>query len=902
MKTKNSINNKLATKLDTRLKIVVVAGIFSIVLAAIIFTISNFGIQQNSNAAIFPSGTYRIGGSSSTPAAGCQYVSIKTAMTAMNGKTINGPVTFILTSYYTGYGETYPITLNAIAGASDVNRITFRPDNNTNITLTSNSVSSVVKFNAAAYYTLDGYSVNDSTTRRISIINTNNAAKTAAVWVCSQGINNGCNGVIIKNCNIAAFKTSNMLSKVTFGVFVGGTTIDYGFASTVVGPDNNNISIINNKIYRSNFGIKVSATLDNNANNLTIKNNIIGADLSTDYIGLYGIELDNVTNANILGNTVYNIIQSGISSSSYMPCGLWIGNINNSTISKNNIKSIKYSGTSAYGGTGMELYNWGVCNNILISNNTISDIAGPGTTSAQTSNVGIRLWDLSSGAYINNARIYYNSINISYGSCSSNATTADIYIGDGNTNIDLRNNVLANTSNCSNRYSVYIGSSDLPFSEINYNNYYSTGKIGYFSSTGTATTLDDWRVITGSDLRSVKANPAFTSTTDLTPNLSSANAWYLHGNGCQIAEINSDINGNARSIAPAQGATDIGAYEFDHSDLPAPPTVTNTTAISDGATTDFKIGEMETASIKWHGSSLPTSVAVKYYSGVNAPNLPADVNCINAYWEITPTGGTGFTYDITLKYDEAIFGNIIDESQMMVSKKHGTDAWEDFDNCVIDIPNKTITFNGLSSFSLFTIKGGSGSHLPISLISFTGKLNDKDVDLNWKTATEINNDYFTLERSTDCKTFDIVSKINGAGNSNMVLKYDYTDANVAEITKATKLYYRLKQTDFDGKYTYSGIIAINLTEESSSPFELLSANPNPFQDNLYISVSSIAEGNALLKLYDMNGKMVKEQTSEIMEGINTITLSNNADLKKGTYLINVEMNNQKSKVIKVVKY
>ena len=136
----------------------------------------------------------------------------------------------------------------------------------------------------------------------------------------------------------------------------------------------------------------------------------------------------------------------------------------------------------------------------------------------------------------------------------------------------------------------------------------------------------------------------------------------------------------------------------------------------------------------------------------------------------------------------------------------------------------------------------------------------------------------------------------------MVLKYDYDDVNVAEVTKATKVYYRLKQTDFDGKFTYSGIIGVSLNEESSSPFELLSANPNPFQNDLFVSVSSIVDGTAIIKLFDMNGKQVKEQQIEIQEGINTLTLNNNADLKKGTYLLNIEMNKQKSKVIKVIKY
>lgn len=900
MKTKTSLKNKLATKVNLS-TVIVAAGIFSIVLAAILFTISNFGIQKQSEAAVFPSGTYRIGGSGSSPSAGCSYVNIKSALTAMSGKSLNGPVTFILTSSYTGSGETYPITFNAVTGASSTNVITIRPDINTNINISASSSTSVLKFNSASYFTIDGYAINDSSTRRITIINNKNSAKTAAVWISSLGAGNGCTGVTIKNCNIAAYKWNDP-TKSSFGIIAGGSSIDYGFTSTISGDGNNALSIINNNIYRAGIGIKVTGTLSNNANNLLIKDNIIGSNTATDYIGIKGIELDNVNNTSIIENNIFNINQSTISSSILMPTGIWLGNINNSVINKNTILNINNTGSGAYGGTGIEFYNWGICENILISNNVIAGMGGLGYSNYFYSNIGIKFWYGSAGAQINNVRIYYNSVNLSYGSCSGSSMSAAISLDDDLTNVDMRNNVFANTTNCTNRYSVYNYAVTVPFSNINYNNYYTTGKVGYDYSTGTAETLDEWRAITDGDLRSISADPSFTSNTDLTPNLSSPNAWFLHGNGCQIAEINSDIIGRSRSTAIAQGATDIGAYEFNHALLPDPPTVTNTTTISDGSTTSFNVGDMNVASIKWHGASLPTNVTLKYYSGANPPDLPVDAKYVNAYWEITPSGGTGFTYDITLKYDDAIFGNISDESQMFITKKHGTGSWEDFDNCSIDIQSKTITLYGLSTFSLFTIRGGSGSHLPISLISFTGKLAEKDVELKWKTATEINNDYFTIERSTDCKIFESIAKINGAGNSNMVLKYDYDDVNVAEVTKATKVYYRLKQTDFDGKFTYSGIIGVSLNEESSSPFELLSANPNPFQNDLFVSVSSIVDGTAIIKLFDMNGKQVKEQQIEIQEGINTLTLNNNADLKKGTYLLNIEMNKQKSKVIKVIKY
>jgi hypothetical protein len=267
------------------------------------------------------------------------------------------------------------------------------------------------------------------------------------------------------------------------------------------------------------------------------------------------------------------------------------------------------------------------------------------------------------------------------------------------------------------------------------------------------------------------------------------------------------------------------------------------------------------------------------------------------------------TYNVTYYYKNNPYVNIPGAKAdggsnpvdlILTSRPSADTIWTKLD-ANNDAVNQVFTFTGLNGRTEIAL-GTSQGQLPIALVSFTGKVNGKDVDLKWKTATEINNDYFTLERSADCKTFEQITKINGAGNSNMILKYDYTDANVAEVTKSTKVYYRLKQTDYDGKYTYSGIIAISLTDESAAPFELLSANPNPFQNDIFLSVSSIAEGTSIIRLYDMNGKQVKDQEVEIQEGVSTLTFSNNADLRKGTYMVSVEMNNQRSKVLKVIKY
>jgi hypothetical protein len=97
--------------------------------------------------------------------------------------------------------------------------------------------------------------------------------------------------------------------------------------------------------------------------------------------------------------------------------------------------------------------------------------------------------------------------------------------------------------------------------------------------------------------------------------------------------------------------------------------------------------------------------------------------------------------------------------------------------------------------------------LPIELLYFNGKFNGKYNELKWSTATETNNDYFTIEKSKDGINWNKVIEVDGAGNSTSTLNYTFNDYSFSN----TINYYRLKQTDFDGKFKYSNIIAIDNT-------------------------------------------------------------------------------------------
>ncbi len=176
--------------------------------------------------------------------------------------------------------------------------------------------------------------------------------------------------------------------------------------------------------------------------------------------------------------------------------------------------------------------------------------------------------------------------------------------------------------------------------------------------------------------------------------------------------------------------------------------------------------------------------------------------------------------------------------------------------------------------------------LPVELISFSGKNKGTANDLSWSTATEINNDYFTLERSGDAINFTEIKKINGAGNSNTLINYRQIDSD--PFTGMN--YYRLKQTDFNGDFSYSNIVAIEFKKENE-----LSIYPNPSSDFITLKLYDNSLDNYVVQVYNTQGKMViNQQIKEdkvnykidinyLNKGIYFIRINNGSDYYNGSF-------------------
>lgn len=181
---------------------------------------------------------------------------------------------------------------------------------------------------------------------------------------------------------------------------------------------------------------------------------------------------------------------------------------------------------------------------------------------------------------------------------------------------------------------------------------------------------------------------------------------------------------------------------------------------------------------------------------------------------------------------------------------------------------KIWTSNQFIYLDNFTVTN-TGS-LPVLLLNFNAELEKDNVYLSWTTASEIGNEYFTIERQESTEWVE-VGKIIGAGYSNDVLTYNFIDEHITEGI----YYYRLKQTDFDGQYTYSDIVLINYKPEYE-----FSVFPNPSMG--IISLTMPADMDVTIKIINKIGQTVYK---ELMSPDDNIITIDGLDLANGFYHI-----------------
>lgn len=195
--------------------------------------------------------------------------------------------------------------------------------------------------------------------------------------------------------------------------------------------------------------------------------------------------------------------------------------------------------------------------------------------------------------------------------------------------------------------------------------------------------------------------------------------------------------------------------------------------------------------------------------------------------------------------------------------------------------NNVLTFNAVT--------------LPVRWLSFEGVHQEQSNQLNWSTASEKNNKAFVVERSLDGEKFEAIGIVNGVGNSNIVSKYQYSDNQLPD---ANALYYRLKQIDFDGKYSYGKVIKIEVAQDAvEMGFDV---SPNPFVDNIRISYQLNGLEVVYYELINSEGQLIKKGYENANQNQGQFVITLDEHIGSGLYFLQIKHHNR-NYIHKIIK-
>ena len=522
-------------------------------------------------------GNYRVGVSG--PA---DFPTIRSAVNFLANSLITGPVTFTLidTLYNAASGETFPYTIAPSSGLSAINNVKIRLDSSlANVSVVGSNASAIFVLNSMQHFEMDGGNVAGG--RGLTIVNNSVAANSAVIYLLNTTLL-GNEFITLKNMNVVA--GSNTVTS-TFGITGQGTAVStFGAGDRMA-----NITIQNIGIRRAYFGIYLRGTALNPATNIIIANNTIGDASVAATVNFKGIDVQNVVNAQVRKNEIFNITGTNNTTRT----GIELGGTasSNVRVTGNLIYDVNTPFTNS--ATGIAVISG---NGFVIDNNVIRSIRTLNGSTSQFSNAfGIRL---SSGS---GHKVWYNTVHMygDYANANTVGTSSAALVVTSTivTNIEIKNNVFSNTMTSVATGSRIFTAVWLPTSyaasslDINNNAYHVANTIDHaVGRVGTLTTgpfYDDvlaWKGFTSggtatNDILSVpptgKSPAPFVSDTVLT--IPATTVTGMESGAVVITALgtpNTDFN-NVNRPAGTGIAPDMGAYEFEGVVLPDafPPTI-----------------------------------------------------------------------------------------------------------------------------------------------------------------------------------------------------------------------------------------------------------------------------------------------------------------------------------------
>ncbi len=276
---------------------------------------------------------------------------------------------------------------------------------------------------------------------------------------------------------------------------------------------------------------------------------------------------------------------------------------------------------------------------------------------------------------------------------------------------------------------------------------------------------------------------------------------------------------------------------------------------------------------------------VHIYSINAAPSTASGIQGLginNRYFGVFKVNDDAASY--TANYDYTNNPYVFYDGNLLLFKRtNNADAnWTNTDASLDTTNNKLTTTASGTQFIL----GASSSSLPVELLSLSASIDKNIVDIRWSTASEINNNYFAIERSSDLKNWEEVTRVDGAGNSNTIINYSVIDPKPLQGIS----YYRLRQTDFNGQYSYSNTVSINYNkslEYQSTQNGYLKVYPNPMarNNNLQIEFIDLNTKSIRLVITDYLGKVHYSTKIKGLFSGNKYTIELGNKLQDGIYLL-----------------
>lgn len=322
------------------------------------------------------------------------------------------------------------------------------------------------------------------------------------------------------------------------------------------------------------------------------------------------------------------------------------------------------------------------------------------------------------------------------------------------------------------------------------------------------------------------------------------------------------VTDNTNKIILAEGATITGGNDSSYVQGP----ITKQGAIN-GESFVFPVGDSgkyAPVEIKPLGTSSSSEYTAQYFKCPPPYGLtltsPLDQISGGQFWKVERTVSSE-DFDITLHWRDASAEGITDTSTLVVAGLNdttvGAEVWE-------PMGKSGVTFDGVAGSVtndekcpppygrvLFTLGSKAGNALPSELISFEAKKNGDKVYLDWVTASEVNSDYFLIEKSTNGIEFERVDAVNAQGNSNILQYYSSIDEEPIIGTN----YYRIQRVDQNGMSSPTNTISIKVEEGSNPQVNIF---PNPVQQVITIETVDFETDEMDIEVYYQNGQKIYE--------------------------------------------